>query len=100
MFAICHVTWRTIRIPDILDHKLFFPLRFSDHHSNTRPFDNRTQIYHWNTGLVQFSDGYFSQLFIVSGQKDKTHLKLKIHFCLVPYMTIKYEQWQISIQLS
>ena len=35
-----------------------FSVRFSDHHLNTEPFDNRTQIYHLNTRLVQFSDGY------------------------------------------
>ena len=31
---------------------------FSDHHLNTGPFDNRTQINHSNTRLVQYSDGY------------------------------------------
>ena len=31
---------------------------FSDHHSNTGPFDNQTQIYHLNTRLVWYSDGY------------------------------------------
>ena len=36
----------------------FFSVRFSDHHLNTKPFDNQTQIYHLNTKLVQYSDGY------------------------------------------
>ena len=35
-----------------------FSVRFSDHHLNTWPFDNRTQMYHLNTRLVQYSDGY------------------------------------------
>ena len=26
--------WRTIQIPDILDHKQFFSVQFSDHHLN------------------------------------------------------------------
>ena len=33
-------------------------VRFSDHHSNTWPFDNRTQIYHLNTRLACYSDPY------------------------------------------
>ena len=35
-----------------------FSVRFSDHYSNTRLFDNRTQIYHLNTRLVRYSDVY------------------------------------------
>ena len=35
-----------------------FSVRFSDHLLNTRPFENRTQIYHSNTRLVWYSDGY------------------------------------------
>ena len=35
-----------------------FSVQFSDHHSTTGPFDNRTQIYHSNTRLVWYSDGY------------------------------------------
>ena len=31
---------------------------FSDYHLNTGPFDNRAQINHSNTRLVQYSDGY------------------------------------------
>ena len=40
------ITWlcRTFWTRDII-----FSVRFSDHHLNTRPFDNRTQIYHLNT---------------------------------------------------
>ena len=55
---ICTVT---IWIPDSIgvwysneDHKQAFPVRF---YQNTRPFDNRTQIYHFNTRLVLYSDG-------------------------------------------
>ena len=44
----------------ILNHKLDFLVRFSDRHLNTGPFDNQTQIYHLNTRLVQYSDGYCS----------------------------------------
>ena len=33
-------------------------IQIPDHHSNTRPFDNQTQIYHLNTWLVRYSDGY------------------------------------------
>ena len=36
-----------------------FSVCFSDHYSNTRPFDNQTQIYHLNTSLVLYKDGYF-----------------------------------------
>ena len=46
-----NVTWRTIWIPDILDHNQAFSVWFSDHHSNTGSFDNRTQIYYSNTRL-------------------------------------------------
>ena len=35
-----------------------FSVRFSDHLSNTGPLNNWTQIYHLNTRLVQYSDGY------------------------------------------
>ena len=35
-----------------------FLVRFSDHHLDTGPFDNWTQIYHLNIGLVRYSDGY------------------------------------------
>ena len=35
-----------------------FSVRFSDHHLNTGPFDNWTLIYHLNTRLVSYSDGY------------------------------------------
>ena len=38
--------------------KQVFSVLFSNHHSNTRPIDNRTQIYHLNTILVRYSDGY------------------------------------------
>ena len=52
----------TIWIPDILDHKQDFSAQFSDHHLNTRPFDNWTQFYHLYTRLVQYSDGYCIQM--------------------------------------
>ena len=45
-------------MPDIWDHKQVFSVRFSDHHSNTGPFDNRTQIYCLNTRLVRYSDSH------------------------------------------
>ena len=51
------VAWRTIQIPNILDHKQAFSVRFSDHHLNTRPFENPTHIYHLSTRLVRYSDG-------------------------------------------
>ena len=57
----------------------FGPLkfRFSDHHSDTRPLDNRTlnililqtQIYHSNTRLVRYSDGYCTR------ENKKVHKK-------------------------
>ena len=46
------VTCTLIWIPGIFDHNQAFSSPFSDHHSNTGPFDNPTQIYHSNTGLV------------------------------------------------
>ena len=36
-----------------------FSVRFSDHHSNSGPFDNWTQIHHLNTRIVRYSDGYY-----------------------------------------
>ena len=48
-----------------------FSFQFSDCHLTTKPFDNRTQIYHLNTGLVRFffkqnmSEFVFSSLFQV-----------------------------------
>ena len=52
------VQWLGRQISDVLDHKQAFSVWFSDHHLITGPFDNRTKIYHSNTRLVQFSDGY------------------------------------------
>ena len=52
------MTWRTIGIPDLLDHKKAFSVQFSDHHWNTRTLDNQTKIYHFNTRLVRYLDGY------------------------------------------
>ena len=37
-----------------------FSVRFFDHHSNTGPFNNRTQIYHLNTRQVWYSDPHRS----------------------------------------
>ena len=54
------LSWQTIQILDIVDHKQAFSVQFSDQHSNTGPFDNQTQIYHLNARLVQYSDGYFT----------------------------------------
>ena len=54
----------------ILDHKLAFSDRFSNHHQNTEPFDNRTQIYHLNTKLVWYSDAYCT---LNNGQFFKVH---------------------------
>ena len=45
-------------------HKQAFSVRFSDHHWNSGPFDNQTQIYHLNTRLVRYSDGYCIYLFM------------------------------------
>ena len=44
-------------------HQLDFSVRFSDHLSNTGPFDNWTQIIHSNTRLVWSSDGYCIAVF-------------------------------------
>ena len=49
---------RTIIKPDILHHESVTFVRFSDHRSNTRLFDNQTCLDHWYTGLVRYSDGY------------------------------------------
>ena len=38
-------------------HLQAFSVQFPDHHSNTGPFNNWTQIYHLNTRPVQYSDG-------------------------------------------
>ena len=51
-----HMTWRTIRIPDILDHKQAFFRQVFRPLSNTGPFDNQTNG-HLNTRLVQYKDG-------------------------------------------
>ena len=48
------MTWPPTQIPDNLDHQQAFTVRFSDHHLNTKPIDNGTQIYHPNTRLVQY----------------------------------------------
>ena len=49
-----------VKSHDFTDHlntiNRLFSVRFSDHHSNTGPFDNPTQIYHLNTRLVRYSD--------------------------------------------
>ena len=54
------VTWLGIPFDyrNILDHKQAFSVWFSDQHLSTGPFDYRTQIYHLNTRLALYSDGY------------------------------------------
>ena len=44
-------------MPDILDHKQAFSVLLSNYQLKTGPFDNRTQIFHSNSGLLQYSDG-------------------------------------------
>ena len=54
------------KVHDLADHSntgrfgpwTGFSVRFSDHRSNTGPFDNQTQTYHSNNGLIWYSDGY------------------------------------------
>ena len=40
-------------ITDSLDHKQVFSVGFLDHLLNSGPFENQTQIYHLNIGLVR-----------------------------------------------
>ena len=47
-----------VSVLDIFNHKQAFSVQFLHHHSNTRPFDNRTQIYYLNTRIKRYSDGY------------------------------------------
>ena len=63
-----HVIRRTIRIPDILNHKTGTFSRFSYHHSKSRPFNNWAHLDHSNTRLVWYSDGYciFKQVWLSS----------------------------------
>ena len=95
-----HVTWRIIWIPYILDHKQaffspdfgppfeyrtfwtinrLFSVQFLDHHLNTEPFDNWTQIYHFDTRLVQYSDGYCMEQNLIFN--SLTQLNNKISLC-------------------
>ena len=54
------VTWpcRPFGYQIFLTTNKAFSVRYSDHHLNTRPFGNQTQIYHLKTKLVWYSDGY------------------------------------------
>ena len=52
-------TWWTIWFQTFWTINRLFSVQFSDHHSNTGPFDNWTQIYHLNTRQVRYSDGYW-----------------------------------------
>ena len=56
------VIWRTIWIPDILDHKMDIFVRISDHRSKYGPFDNPTRSDHLNTRLQTFSSLFRSWL--------------------------------------
>ena len=47
-----------------------FSFRFSDHHLNSSPFYNQTQINHSNTRLVQYSDGYCMHFCWYSGDPN------------------------------
>ena len=54
-----------IQIPTVLDifnQTPAFSVWLSDHLSETGPFNHQTQIYHFNSGLVWYSDGYFNNL--------------------------------------
>ena len=53
-----HVMSRNIWIKGILDHKTDIFVRFSDHHSKSGQFDNRTRSDSLNTKLALYSDGY------------------------------------------
>ena len=54
------VTWlgRLFKYQAFCTINRLFSVRFSDHHSNTGPFDMRKQIQHLKTRLVWYSDGY------------------------------------------
>ena len=52
-------------IPDILDHKQAFSVRFLDNHLNTGPFDNRTQIP--DQSNIQIVTVYLFVLYVLFG---------------------------------
>ena len=88
-------------MPNISDHKQAFSVRFSDHHSNTRPFDNQTQIYHLNIRLVWYLDGYCISVFLAkincfgTNKYEESHhsrgdLKFATQISPLLNLTIKY----------
>ena len=67
-----HMTWPTIWILDILKHKqAFFGPVF-------KPFDNWTWIYHFNTRLVRYSDGYCMSLLWAAPYEPLDWLRLTV----------------------
>ena len=70
----------------------FFSLRFS-YHPNIGPFDNRTQIYHLNTRLVQYSNGYCIWI------PDKSRIwmvkKCPVVECLVFKPCLQYQSYNV-----
>ena len=79
-------------IPHILDYKLAFSVQFSDHHLNTRPFDNRTKIYYPNTRLVQYSDGYCI-MWAGVGQKTKMNF-----YTMILYLFFRIAQLEEELE--
>ena len=45
------------------------PVRYSDHHLNTRPFSDRTPLDHLNTRLVRYSDPHCIQIVGIGKKK-------------------------------
>ena len=61
-----------------------YSVRFSSCHFITGPFDNGTQIYHLNTRLVRYSDGYCILSNILAVKFDATENNVIIvmqYFC-------------------
>ena len=78
-----------------------FSVQFSDHHLNTGPFDNQTQIYHSNIRLVQYSDGYCIQAFgiqmvtVVNFDKDG----LRLAHLILPTFSLRWWYWPLFLLL-
>ena len=84
----------TIRFRDILEHKQAFSVQFSDHHSNTGPFANRTHIYHLNTRLVRLLS------WLLCSDCDCTYNASSLLWTFSLSFLFIFIQWSLSVSFA
>ena len=97
----------TIWKPDIFDHKINIFVQFSDHHSKTEQYDNRTRLEHLNTRPVLYSDGqlYLRSMFEWTFNKkndEMYHLcrskrfRVSVHHLPVRHPRLPVHPWRLQ----